>query len=60
IKEKFGEPAFILPEPAGGRSIEAGKNYIYPISQVSFALARSHDKAKPAPQVVSMLIFNVK
>jgi hypothetical protein len=60
IKEKFGEPAFILPEPAAARGAEAGKNYIYPISQVSFALARSRDRAKPAPQVVSMLIFNVK
>jgi hypothetical protein len=60
IKEKFGEPAFILPEPAAARGVEAGKNYIYPISQVSFALARSRDRAKPAPQVVSMLIFNVK
>jgi hypothetical protein len=60
IKEKFGEPAFILPEPVAVRGVEAGKNYIYPISQVSFALARSHDRMKPAPQVVSMLIFNVK
>jgi hypothetical protein len=60
IKEKFGEPAFILPEPAAAHGAEAGKNYIYPISQVSFALARSRDRAKPAPQVVSMLIFNVK
>ncbi|MDR3614907.1 MAG: hypothetical protein P4L53_15210 [Candidatus Obscuribacterales bacterium] len=60
IKEKFGEPAFILPEPAAARGVEAGKNYIYPISQISFALARSRDRAKPAPQVVSILIFNVK
>jgi len=60
IKEKFGEPAFILPEPLAARGVEAGKNYIYPISQVSFALARSRDRAKPAPKVVSMFIFNVK
>ena len=62
IKERFGEPAFILPEPISipGLSLDQGKNYIYPISQVSFSLSRSRDKAHPAPQVMSMLIFNVE
>lgn len=52
VKEKFGEPAFLLPEPGG-----SSKNYIYPISQVGFQLARA---AESSPQVVSVLIFSVK
>jgi hypothetical protein len=54
VKEKFGEPAFILGEPTPG----AGQNYIYPISQVGFQLARP--APGQAPKVVSVLIFNVK
>ncbi len=54
VKEKFGEPAFLLQEPAQG----LGQNYIYPISQVGFQLARSD--AKSPPKVVSVLIFSVK
>ncbi len=54
VKEKFGEPAFILQEPLPG----AGQNYIYPISQVGFQFARPAPNAPP--QVVSILIFNVK
>ncbi len=52
VKERFGEPAFLLPEPGG-----SSKNYIYPISQVGFQLART---AESSPQVVSVLIFSVK
>jgi hypothetical protein len=52
VKEKFGEPRFILSE-----STYAGQNYVYPISQISFQLARLKHAA---PQVVSMLIFNIK
>ncbi len=54
VKEKFGEPAFILGEPSPG----AGQNYIYPISQVAFQLARP--APDQSPRVVSVLIFNVK
>jgi hypothetical protein len=54
VKEKFGEPAFILQEPGPG----AGQNYIYPISQVGFQLARPAPGDQP--RVVSLLIFNVK
>lgn len=54
VKERFGEPAFLLAEPG---SVTAGKNYIYPISQVAFQLARTSESS---PQVVSVLIFSVK
>ncbi|MGH9553359.1 MAG: hypothetical protein ACRD3W_28520, partial [Terriglobales bacterium] len=54
VKTKFGEPTFILPEP---NNIKAGQNYVYPLSQVSFQLARP--SGSHAPHVVSMLIFNV-
>lgn len=54
VKEKFGEPAFILHEPGPG----SGANYIYPISQVGFQLARPAPNEQP--RVVSVLIFNVK
>ena len=54
VKEKFGEPAFILQEPVPG----AGQNYIYPISQVGFQMARPSPDEQP--RVVSILIFNVK
>lgn len=54
VKEKFGEPAMMLPEPGPG----AGQNYIYPISQIGFQLARPAP-GQP-PRVVSVLIFNVK
>lgn len=54
VKERFGEPAFILQEPGPG----AGQNYIYPISQIGFQLARP--KPSEQPRVVSVLIFNVK
>lgn len=54
VKETFGEPAFMVQEPYPG----AGQNYIYPISQVGFQLARPAPN-KP-PRVVSVLIFRVK
>ncbi len=54
VKEKFGEPAFILQEAGPG----AGQNYIYPISQIGFQLARPAPGQQP--RVVSVLIFNVK
>lgn len=54
VKEKFGEPAFLLQEPTAGM----GQNYIYPISQVGFQLARG--SGNTPPKVVSILIFSVK
>lgn len=54
VKEKFGEPSFILSEPLPG----TGKNYVYPISQIAFQLYRSRTHA--SPKVASILIFNVK
>lgn len=54
VKEKFGEPSFILSEPLPG----TGKNYVYPISQIAFQLFRS--KTYDTPKVASILIFNVK
>jgi hypothetical protein len=53
IKNKFGEPSFILDEPGSKNS--ASSNYVYPISHVAFQLAVS--KAQPKPEVVSILIF---
>jgi hypothetical protein len=55
VKEKFGEPAFILSEPVPG----AGKNYIYPVSQVGFQLVPSQVPGEE-PRVASVLLFNVK
>lgn len=54
VKEQFGEPAFMVPEPPPG----AGQNYIYPISQVGFQIARP--APDQPPRVVSVLIFHVK
>lgn len=53
MKSKFGEPAFILEEP-GVRSVMA-KNYVYPVSQVSFQLVRTGSGS--APQILSLLLF---
>lgn len=54
VKAKFGEPAFMQDEP----ECPAAKNYVYPISQVSFELTRPSNS--PSPKVVSVLIFTVK
>ncbi len=54
VKAKFGEPAFMQDEP----ECPAAKNYVYPISQVSFELTRANNA--PTPKVVSVLIFTVK
>jgi hypothetical protein len=56
VKQRFGEPRFILSEPMGASSY--GQNYVYPISQVSFQLSRV--RSNSAPQVISLFIFNVK
>ena len=54
VKEKFGEPAFILSESTPATT----QNYIYPISQIGFQLARN--KQNDVPKIVSMIVFNVK
>jgi len=57
MKGKFGEPAFILEEPGAKtqtRTIVA-KNYVYPVSQVSFQLVRTGPGS--SPQVLSLLLF---
>lgn len=57
MKKQFGEPAFILNEPqgAGGIRVSGVKNYVYPVSQVSFQLARGGKDS--AVRVKSMLLF---
>ncbi|MBP6746379.1 hypothetical protein KA344_14170 [bacterium] len=60
MKGKFGEPAFILEEPgikpqlASQQSAMVAKNYVYPVSQVSFQLVRSGPNS---PQIHSLLLF---
>lgn len=51
MKERFGEPQFVLQEPTD----RGGKNYVYPVSQVSFQVAKSSGSA--APKIVSLLLF---
>jgi hypothetical protein len=57
MKAKFGEPAFILEEPRVNTKAPyvVAKNYVYPVSQVSFQLSRR--SAATAPQVLSMMLF---
>lgn len=57
MKSKFGEPSFILEEPKtadDGAKIVA-KNYVYPLSQLGFQLARPASNTKP--QIKSVLLF---
>ena len=56
MKTKFGEPSFILEEPktTGVSVVSPAKNYVYPLSQVSFQLARAGNQR---PQVLSILLF---
>jgi len=54
VKEKFGEPAFILTDS----STITRQNYIYPISQIGFQLSRV--KEDEQPKIVSMIVFNVR
>ncbi len=64
MKSKFGEPSFVLDEPtatgnhpgkAKKSAAPAAKNYVYPLSQVGFQLARP--AAGSSPQVMSVLFF---
>jgi len=54
VKEKFGEPAFIISDQA----ITTTQNYIYPINQIGFQFSKS--KQAEMPKIISMIIFNVR
>lgn len=60
MKNRFGEPAFVLEEPQVKDSSKANekkmiKNYVYPVSQVSFQLVRGESGGSPV--VTSVLLF---
>ncbi len=58
MKNRFGEPAFVLEEPqVKDNSTEKKmiKNYVYPVSQVSFQLVRGESGTSPV--VTSVLLF---
>jgi len=54
VKQKFGEPAFILTESAA----TVTQNYIYPMSQIGFQIAQK--KPGTTPLIMSIVVFNVK
>lgn len=60
MKGKFGEPSFILEEPGIKQQVAAqsativAKNYVYPVSQVSFQLVRT---GPSSPHIHSLLLF---
>ena len=64
MKGKFGEPSFILEEPgikqqsasqsATQSATIVAKNYVYPVSQVSFQLVRN---GPSSPHIHSLLLF---
>jgi hypothetical protein len=56
VKEKFGEPAFIISHLPIKPS--APKVYVYPISQVAFRLEKTANA--DAPHIKDIIIFNVK
>jgi hypothetical protein len=58
VKQRFGEPELLLPEPDLTGHATMSQNYIYPLSHVAFQLTRT--KSHAAPQVVSVLIFDVQ
>ncbi len=56
MKKKFGQQQFILDEPSSSESDGKGaRNYVYPVNQISFQLARSTPKDQPTVQ--SLLLF---
>ncbi len=57
MKAKFGEAAFTLEEPKvkEGAPLVMAKNYVYPVSQVSFQISRRN--ANTTPEIVSLLLF---
>lgn len=56
MKKKFGQQQFILDEPSTNESDGKGaRNYVYPVNQISFQLARSTPKDQPTVQ--SLLLF---
>ncbi len=54
VKEKFGEPAFIISHPLNGPN----KLYVYPIGQVAFQLERSSNNE--IPRIRGVFIFSAK
>ena len=54
VKEKFGEPAFILTDNLAITS----QNYIYPLSQIGFQLTKS--KKGYLPKIASIIIFSAR
>ncbi len=54
VKEKYGEPSFILTE----KNPRISQNYIYPLNQVAFQFSRS--AICQSPEITSMIIFNVQ
>lgn len=56
MKKKFGQQQFILDEPSATESEGRGaRNYVYPVNQISFQLARSTPTDQPTIQ--SLLLF---
>lgn len=57
MKNRFGEPAFVLeePQPKENNARKMIKNYVYPVSQVSFQLVRGDNGTSPV--VTSVLLF---
>lgn len=55
VKEKFGEYAFWVSEPSADKAKNI-RNYVYPVNQVSFQIARSGSKSGQ-PTVQSLLMF---
>ncbi len=55
MKKKFGQQQFILDEPSNDGEGNGARNYVYPVNQISFQLARSNPKDQPTVQ--SLLLF---
>ncbi|MDZ4832712.1 MAG: hypothetical protein SGJ27_02810 [Candidatus Melainabacteria bacterium] len=55
MKKKFGQQQFILDEPSSDSAAPGARNYVYPVNQISFQLARSTPKDQPTVQ--SLLLF---
>ena len=59
MKSKYGEPSFVLEEPKTEKpSAVSAKNYVYPLSQVAFQIARDKNQGQGKPKVVSVLFFH--
>lgn len=59
MKSKYGEPSFVLEEPKTDKPSQvSAKNYVYPLSQVAFQIARDKNPGQGKPKVVSVLFFH--